>query len=638
MNRTRLFTRGDRPRGARRTRACLAVALTVSATTSVSLAGLVGGGDTHDWTGSVSASWQTAANWNINQVPAAGDSVIVLGGSNNVLLFGDSADLASLYIGGARAVSNNGHVLTVTNGAGTTTVAGMDSSLFVVPEGGGGFGVVTDVLSIESGGDLDMAGGEVLVHEQLDISGGGRIVGHGYVDVDAPNAAALNGAGGDAIIVSGGDLHLRVFGGGSMALPGQITMNEADHDLVLTGDLFTPIGDVDMAGDTALIVGESWTLGGALTASTGGAGEARITGDGAMTVVGDLDVASGSCLRIETTAGFESTSTATVATNGTLELADWYDTAAGHVTSLGMGGRLLVQANHFAAGWQGAIDSSAGIIEVNTALGMSVHGDLHLGSVFGLRSTIAGSGDVRAFGAVNAPGLGADVDGRLDLRSGAVMTLGPSAQIIVNGELDLRNGSDTVGDGQLTVNEGGALVVEDGASVHADIVNGGTMRAGFFNQVHYAYLDGAYTQDATGTLRVEIGGPSNTDRDIYETSGPATLAGELVVNLVNGYTPAIGESFEIMWANEGRSGAFGTLAGTPGFEASYTPTTAIVTYVGEQLCPEDINNDGMIDVTDLVAVILAWNTADPDADIDGSGTVDVGDLVAVILAWGGCGM
>jgi hypothetical protein len=57
---------------------------------------------------------------------------------------------------------------------------------------------------------------------------------------------------------------------------------------------------------------------------------------------------------------------------------------------------------------------------------------------------------------------------------------------------------------------------------------------------------------------------------------------------------------------------------------------------GGPTCAEDVNGDGMVDVLDLVAVILAWGTADPEADVDGSGTVDVSDLVAVILAWGGC--
>lgn len=55
--------------------------------------------------------------------------------------------------------------------------------------------------------------------------------------------------------------------------------------------------------------------------------------------------------------------------------------------------------------------------------------------------------------------------------------------------------------------------------------------------------------------------------------------------------------------------------------------------------PADLNGDGTVDVSDLVALILAWGPcsgppADCGEDLDGNGAVDVGDLVALILAWG----
>ena len=53
-------------------------------------------------------------------------------------------------------------------------------------------------------------------------------------------------------------------------------------------------------------------------------------------------------------------------------------------------------------------------------------------------------------------------------------------------------------------------------------------------------------------------------------------------------------------------------------------------------CEGDTNDDGVVDVEDLVAVILAWGTADANADVDGNGIVDVVDLTTVILAWGNC--
>ena len=51
---------------------------------------------------------------------------------------------------------------------------------------------------------------------------------------------------------------------------------------------------------------------------------------------------------------------------------------------------------------------------------------------------------------------------------------------------------------------------------------------------------------------------------------------------------------------------------------------------------EDVNGNGNVEVTDLLAIIAAWTTDDPSADLDGSGTVDVADLLMVISAWGPC--
>jgi hypothetical protein len=54
-------------------------------------------------------------------------------------------------------------------------------------------------------------------------------------------------------------------------------------------------------------------------------------------------------------------------------------------------------------------------------------------------------------------------------------------------------------------------------------------------------------------------------------------------------------------------------------------------------CPTDLDGDGLTGIGDLVAVLLDWGTADPQADVDGSGLVDVHDLTAVIVGWGPCG-
>lgn len=57
----------------------------------------------------------------------------------------------------------------------------------------------------------------------------------------------------------------------------------------------------------------------------------------------------------------------------------------------------------------------------------------------------------------------------------------------------------------------------------------------------------------------------------------------------------------------------------------------------EPVAATDINADGLINVSDLLAVIAAWGDCGVggpcDADVDSSGAVDVLDLLAVIAAW-----
>ena len=83
----------------------------------------------------------------------------------------------------------------------------------------------------------------------------------------------------------------------------------------------------------------------------------------------------------------------------------------------------------------------------------------------------------------------------------------------------------------------------------------------------------------------------------------------------------------------GQHDAGGPLAGggyelTGGFWPGATPIND---------CPADTNNDNLVNVTDLLAVIGSWGTCTGcPADINNDGLVNVTDLLAVIGAWGSC--
>ena len=55
-------------------------------------------------------------------------------------------------------------------------------------------------------------------------------------------------------------------------------------------------------------------------------------------------------------------------------------------------------------------------------------------------------------------------------------------------------------------------------------------------------------------------------------------------------------------------------------------------------CPADcINGDGLVNVTDLLALLAAWGQAGSSCNIaGGDNTVNVTDLLALLAAWGPC--
>ncbi|MBL6997449.1 MAG: S8 family serine peptidase [Phycisphaerales bacterium] len=52
-------------------------------------------------------------------------------------------------------------------------------------------------------------------------------------------------------------------------------------------------------------------------------------------------------------------------------------------------------------------------------------------------------------------------------------------------------------------------------------------------------------------------------------------------------------------------------------------------------CPADCNGDGVVNVSDLLAIIDAWGT-NSGCDVNGDGVIDVVDILAVVGSWGGC--
>jgi trimeric autotransporter adhesin len=94
-------------------------------------------------------------------------------------------------------------------------------------------------------------------------------------------------------------------------------------------------------------------------------------------------------------------------------------------------------------------------------------------------------------------------------------------------------------------------------------------------------------------------------------------------------------SFETFQGRLYYGGDFTSIGGQPAHNL------AIWDAVGDHACEADSDDDGEVNVDDLIAVILQWGPCGKSCSADGTpcggdGIVDVDDLVAVILSWGAC--
>jgi len=80
-------------------------------------------------------------------------------------------------------------------------------------------------------------------------------------------------------------------------------------------------------------------------------------------------------------------------------------------------------------------------------------------------------------------------------------------------------------------------------------------------------------------------------------------------------------------------GAFGTAGGLPSSYIAKWQGCLITTAP----CPEDLNGDGMVNLTDLLILFAAWGACDEcPEDLNGDGVVDIADLLLLLNAWGEC--
>jgi hypothetical protein len=154
-------------------------------------------------------------------------------------------------------------------------------------------------------------------------------------------------------------------------------------------------------------------------------------------------------------------------------------------------------------------------------------------------------------------------------------------------------------------------------------------------------------------FEVELAGTSNSDpanpqydQVVISGSGRTVqVNGTLRVKARDGYTPATGDTFDILVRSGSwnRTGAFHTVEVDPdtlpciAFEVQYLSDR--VRLIARLTTDPDVNGDGCVDDADLLAVLFAFGQTGSNLaeDINCDEVVDDADLLSVLFAFGsGC--
>jgi len=207
----------------------------------------------------------------------------------------------------------------------------------------------------------------------------------------------------------------------------------------------------------------------------------------------------------------------------------------------------------------------------------------------------------------------------------------------------VNSAGSATGPGLVTVAAGAVLA---GPGIIGGLVqnDGVVAPAGFIgNSVGTLTVNGTYSQFATGSLRIDIESSASNDLLVVTGGGASVAAGTLDVQLVSGFSPALGDSFTILTAAF-ISGQFPTtnlpgLAVGLAWRVEYL-SNAVRLVVVSDTCRADVNADGELNPDDLADYIGAYfaNPPGSSSDFNADGETNPDDLADYIGAFfNGCG-
>ncbi len=590
-----------------------------------------------------------ASSWTPTGVPTALDSVLWTGTyANGVVSIGSGLSVQQLRIGSpSTAISLAASTGPLTLGAGGFDLSAATQSLTVFPP------VVLaapQTWSLAASRLLNLAGtiSDASAGHALTLSGAGSYV--------FPSTNAFSGP----LTLSGATLHLGPSAGGLTGTlgtgdftlsSGTLRYNRLDAQAPIAGRFNATAGtiQVNYAAGSFTLNSTNLPAGSVNSfASVSGASGATFVVDAAPSA--SLTFGSSTAgLNVTARNGLISFSTSSPASNLRIEGGTFTSTATDRFQ--------LATANQTFSVTGGTVNLTAA-----ASLGLRIGGSNGANNSGAQTVTAAQSG-----GSIAATTLSIGGNDTSATKNPAYTLSGGTLALSSTGSTALQIGADTAGLGTSTFTLSGTGVLRvpgtitgaqsgakqifafTGGTLAANAVNatnlrsaadgtngtfaqsGGTLAPGNVGTAGRTAITGAYNLGVGATLAVELGG--NSAATVFQTanahdqltvSGTTTLAGNLSVALLPGYTPAAGSSFTVLSSTGALSGAFANVAfgqrlSTAGGEGSF-----LVNQVGNA-----VTLSGFIVAAPPLSAIESWrlsffqkteaigsaaNSADPDGD------------------------
>ena len=471
-----------------------------------------------------------------------------------------------------------------------TILANQSTPILILPSSAGLHN--TGTLSVLTGDTMQIgtsAGGALTNFTGTTLTGGTYSVG-GTLEFGAPGASIVTDAAN--ISLTGAGAQMINFGSTSLLTnlatitsAGSFTLGTSWGTFTTTGN-FTNDGTLSVGGGDKFIVNSADSLTN-FSGTTLTGGTYKITGvlefAGANIVTNDANI---------TLTGANSKIDSTTLANG---LANFAINGTGASFTLGSG-RSFTTAGNFTN--NGALTVGAGdTFDVNgnltnfsgttlTGGGYTVNGTLQfngadivtnaasitLGSTTGkivnqsgtnaLLGLTTNTGKFTLSGNANLSTTGGSFtnSGTMTISSGSTLTVGGSSSNYTQTAGTTTVNGTLTGSGAPVMDLNGGNLYGTG-TVDDGVVDAATITPGSATTTGKLQLNGTYAQNSGGTLDVTVGGlTAGTQFDQLNVSSTASLSGTLNVKLASGYTPAIGNTFDIVNAST-ISGDFTTITG-----------------------------------------------------------------------------